>query len=147
MEILKGATGAARYQLQVFNVPPPSRLLTLPASHMAYADALASSDPAEPDTDGLTPGVSDFEEPVSSRNHSLSRQSSLSRSMFSPSPSLGSVSSSDLGRRHREIGSQAWSTREKVHIQEFAADKCAEYELTTNERKDIMRDSEVSQFY
>lgn len=52
--------------------------------------------------------------------------------------------SSALGRRGRE-GSQPRSGRDKVRIREFAADRCAEFELSASDAKDIMRDSQVSQ--
>lgn len=78
------------------------------------------------------------------RTHS--RQSSIARSTFSPSPGLGSPTVSVLGRRSRELGPQAWSSRDKVHIREFAADRCAEYELSAPDRLIILKDSEVSCF-
>lgn len=115
---------------------------------MSFADGLAS-DGAEPgdmsvaDSSNLERDIGDSESAGNiSRGHS--RQSSLSRSTFSPSPSLGSLSSSVLGRRQRDFEPQAWSKKEKVHICAFAADKCAEYELSSTERSNVLRDSEVS---
>lgn len=116
---------------------------------MPFASALASDGPEEDvasssdlNFDNLNSRESGLGAGILPSTHS--RQSSLARSTFSPSPSIGSSSNSVLGRRQRELGPQAWSSRDKVHIREFAADKCAEYELSPTDRLNILQDSEVS---
>lgn len=120
---------------------------------MSFAEGLASSDGPDHEygsaADGSTPDVSNaglIAEGAGILSHSHSRQSSISRgSTFSSSPSVGGYSSSSvLGRRQREFGQQAWSPREKVHIRDFASDKCTEYELSATDRDNILKDSEVS---
>lgn len=119
---------------------------------MSFADGLASSDGVEHEdwsaADGLTPssGNADMPEGAGILSRSHSRQSSISRgSTFSSSPSVGGFSSSSvLGRRQREFGQQTWSLREKVHIRDFASDKCAEYELSATDRSNILKNSAVS---
>lgn len=136
--------------LQHINVTRANHSSLAASLIMPFADALASSDGPEQETlitgesnlDGADPDGFDSS---SAPTRSHSRQSSLTRSVFSPSPSLSGISSV-LGRRTRELGPQAWSPREKVQIREFAADKCAEYELSASERKNIMKDSEVCRF-
>lgn len=115
---------------------------------MPFASALASDGPEE---DVSSTSDLNFDS-VNSQDLGLSdappythsRQSSLTHSIFSPSPSIGSSSNSVLGRRPCELGPQAWSSQEKVHIREFPADKCAEYELSPTDRLNIMKESEVS---
>lgn len=113
---------------------------------MAFADGLDSSDGLEPEDMSAAGGSNsdgnnfDNSEGAGTISRSHSRQSSLA---FSSSPGPGSFPSV-LGRRQRELGQQTWSSREKVHIRDFAADKCAEYELSGTDRKSIMNDSQVS---
>lgn len=118
---------------------------------MSFADGLVSSDGPE-EFDSISPinvlaaGIDeDHGSEPGLRSQTHSRQSSLNRVFFSPTPSIGSSTSSVLGRRVRELNDpQAWSDRAKVHIRSFAADKCTEYELSSSERTTIMNDSEVS---
>ncbi|KAF7982628.1 hypothetical protein HWV62_27051 [Athelia sp. TMB] len=56
----------------------------------------------------------------------------------------GANSRAVLGRRGREGSAQPGSAREKVRIREFATDKCAEYELSAADAKDIVRDSQLT---
>ncbi|KAF7983983.1 hypothetical protein HWV62_17448 [Athelia sp. TMB] len=58
--------------------------------------------------------------------------------------SLQLTQESMLRRCGREGSTQPGSAREKVRIREFAADKCAEYELSGTDAKDIMRDSQLT---
>lgn len=113
---------------------------------MPYADELASSDPAdEAGAEPLPTADDPTIDPASNLdlNYGHTRQSSMAPSMCSRSPSIGSATSSSLGRRPREIGPGYFSNREKVHIREFTQEKCTEYELPPKERAIIMKNSEV----
>ncbi|KAF7965722.1 hypothetical protein HWV62_42165 [Athelia sp. TMB] len=126
-----------------------STLPLLPDHHpslmnQSHADDLASDGPLEfgdDDFDSIATGGANSR--AGSLTHSHSRQSSISRSAYTSSPSFGH-SSSVLGRRGREGSTQPGSAREKVRIREFATDKCAEYELSAADAKDIVRDSQLT---
>ncbi|KAF7967502.1 hypothetical protein HWV62_34048 [Athelia sp. TMB] len=131
------------------NLFPAVNNQSLNSSIMTFADGLASSDGPEIEDESATGGqnadIDNFSHSDSagilSRGHSESRQSSLARSTFS-SPGPGNFPSV-LGRRQRD-DQQFLSSRAKVHIRDFAANKCAEYELSDTDRNIIMNDSELS---